>query len=52
MQNYPYIMPMYKPQGYRYQQPPVMQPQANVDWIHVAWFEAANVRRLLDMYKA
>ena len=52
MQNYPYIMPMYKPYGYRYQQPPVMQPQANVDWIHVAWFEAANVRRLLDMYKA
>lgn len=52
MQNYPYIMPMYKPQGYRYQQPPVMQPQANVDWIQVAWFEAANVRRMLDMYKA
>lgn len=24
-----------------------MQPQANVDWIQVAWFEAANVRAYL-----
>ena len=46
MQNYPYIMPMYQPQGYRYQQPPVMQPQANVDWVQVAGFEAAKAQQV------
>ena len=46
MQNYPYIMPMYQPQGYRYQQPPVMQPQANVDWVQVAGFEAAKAQHV------
>ena len=46
IQNYPYIMPMYQPQGYRYQQPPVMQPQANVDWVQVAGFEAAKAQQV------
>lgn len=46
MQNYPYMMPMYQPQGYRYQQPPVMQPQANVDWVQVAGFEAAKAQQV------
>lgn len=46
MQNYPYMMPMYQPQGYRYQQPQVMQPQANVDWVQVAGFEAAKAQQV------
>lgn len=46
MQNYPYMMPMYQPQGYRYQQPQVMQPQANIDWVQVAGFEAAKAQQV------
>ena len=48
MQNYPYMMPMYQPQGYRYQQPPMMQPtpQSNVDWVQVAGYEAAKAQQV------
>ena len=47
MQDYPYnVMPMYQPQGYRYQQPPAMHPQANVDWVQVAGYEAAKAQQV------